>query len=149
MSHAFVSKISYRYSYAECTEIYRCVYVYIKYVKSSGQLLRTRYNESQNFRGGLPYEIPRGNLNSSNKTSGIGCITVMFLKLCTRKIHEHLSLKHLVQWVQNKKLNVILHILFTYRWWLIFCKCQWCFKLSLAVGKHLTQPDTKSLSPKD
>lgn len=97
MSHAFVSKISYRYSYAECTEIYRCVYVYIKYVKSSGQLLRTRYNESQNFRGGLPYEIPRGNLNSSNKTSGIGCITVMFLKLCTRKIHEHLSLKHLVQ----------------------------------------------------
>lgn len=32
MSHAFVSKISYRYSYIECIEIYRCVYIYV-YIK--------------------------------------------------------------------------------------------------------------------
>lgn len=151
MSHAFVSKISYRYSYIECIEIYRCVYIYActKYVQWSGQLLRIRCNKCQDFRGGLQYKIPRGNLNKSNKSSGLGCITLMFPKLCTRKIHEHSSLKHLMQWVKNKKLNVILHILFTYRWWLILFKCQQCFKLSLALGKHLTQPDTNSLSPKD
>lgn len=43
------------------------------------------------------YKTPRGNLNNSDKPSGIGCNTLMFFKLCTRKIHEHSSLKHLVQ----------------------------------------------------
>lgn len=151
MSHAFISKISYRYHYTECIEIYECVYiyVYIKHAQSSGQLLRIRCNEQQDFRGGFQYKIPRGNLNNSKKPSGTGCIILMVIKLYTRKLHVHSSLKHLGWRVQNKNLNIVLHIWFTYRWWLILFKCQWCFKLSLAVGKHLTQPDTNSLNPKD
>jgi len=40
-------------------------------------------------------------------------------------------------------------ILFTYRWLLIYFMCQWFFKVSLALGKHVTPPDSNGLIPVD